>query len=155
MHRLRICKTLWFALKKIYFIAKTRFCAVETEIVPKVKYFKKFLSDFKKQGLKLKGTTRASYFEKKKFNFFLIQNFHNFFFFYRLCYFYLFFFCQHICSILTNEVSNEILLLHFLIYEKKNRFTLDLKFSQKNVIFYGIFFQKFCFLLTIMFNFNK
>ena len=53
------------SLKIFHFIAKRISCAAGPEIVPKVKYFKNFSSDFKKQGLKLKLIATASYFEEK------------------------------------------------------------------------------------------
>ena len=50
------------------FIAKKKKnCATGPEKVPKVKYFRKFITDSNKQGHKLKSITSASYIEKKVF----------------------------------------------------------------------------------------
>ena len=58
------CFLFWgqkFDLKKLKFSQKMYFLPA---MVPKVKYFKKFSSDFNKQGLKWKLITTASYFEE-------------------------------------------------------------------------------------------
>ena len=61
-----------FHLPSKFFILlwKSVFWAASPDIVMKVEYFKKLLSDLNKQGLKWKLITTASYFEEKSSNFF-------------------------------------------------------------------------------------
>ena len=84
-----------------------------------VKYFRKFSSDFNKQSLKWKLIPSPFILRKKNQFFSEFKNFHKkkLFIWHQL--FFNSDFCQPICSISTNEVSNEILWYPLSILIKK------------------------------------
>ena len=64
--------------------------------------------------------------------------------------------CEYIRSILTNEVSNESLLLQFLIWKKKSRYFSKIWIFCKTMYFFYVYlFWNFLFSANITFDFNK
>ena len=104
-------------------------------MVPHVKYFRDFSTDLNKQSLKRKLITSSSNIEKHQC--FLIY----FKIFTKNVFFYVNFswetvFCQHISSIPTNEVSNEMLWYSLTILIKKGKNKVKMKLGKLDWLFF-------------------
>ena len=142
--------------KNFISLRKRVFCAAGPERVPKVKYFKRFLSDFNKQGLRWKLITTASGFEEKKIDFFFFKKLK----FSQKMYFLRQFFFENFCFLPTFMFDFNKWGLKWKptasYFEGKNSiFFLTWSFLQKIYFLTSIFFEEFYFLPIHMFDFNK
>ena len=134
------------------------FCAPGPEIAPKVKYFKKFSSDFNKQGLKWRLITTGSYFEEKnRFFFSKFVTFHKKTYFFWLHFFSFFFLPTYMFDFNKWGLKLKLITTDSYIEEKNMIFFQKLEFFPKKMYFFhvNLFFEKFRFLPVHMFDFNK
>ena len=125
MHWLRTCKAFWCALKKLWLNSVLARWYLKSNISENS-------NDFSKHGLKWKLITLPSFFFFKFLNISEKMYWFNITFFNSVS-------CQHVCSISTNEVSNEILWypLSILVKKKLKRLKkLNDDENEKMAIFY-------------------